>query len=497
MSIPPTIHNHESQISERRFWPRETLEWVVLVYFGQNNWGKLIDLSKGGMRFEFAQPASDPGPINFRFEAMGRLPSSFGGDIIIDSFQATGDIRWTSNFERTAGVQFANLAEGSREQIQKWLSFGHSVDSGRSSNETEPEALVSRPEPFEPAPPPETRPEVNEDDMPLEVACMDPGSEPYADSLEDLTSPLVAETPEAPVFQDYSHAMAEEENKNAEASGPYLRLSRTQVTGVLVGMAAAVVIGGLGMILQRLAYRVPSVERAASPVLGEGESVGAEYASAAGSQRPFLVEVLDVNNQRWLLWFDDSSSKNVPTQAAYKSSLPFSTPSLRGASRLKQTAASPKPSEPRKFTLVAPQASRPQVNSSATNSPSLVAPVVRGELQPPLQSPIVDILGSPPIPSPISESAPVGGQVQKARLVKSVPPVYPPFAKSSRVSGNVILDALIDATGNVTELKAISGPAMLRQAAMDAVKHWKYEPARLNGRPVALHLAVTVKFRFE
>jgi len=91
----------------------------------------------------------------------------------------------------------------------------------------------------------------------------------------------------------------------------------------------------------------------------------------------------------------------------------------------------------------------------------------------------------------------VGGQVQKARLVKSVPPVYPPFAKSSRVSGNVILDALIDATGNVTELKAISGPAMLRQAAMDAVKHWKYEPARLNGRPVALHLAVTVKFRFE
>ncbi len=104
MSVSHTIHNDESQIGERRFWPRETLEWVVLVYFGQNNWGKLINLSKGGMRFEFAQPPSDPGPINFRFEAMGRLPSSFGGDIIIDSFQAAGDIRWTSNFERTAGV---------------------------------------------------------------------------------------------------------------------------------------------------------------------------------------------------------------------------------------------------------------------------------------------------------------------------------------------------------------------------------------------------------
>src|SRR6266567_3289961 len=160
----------------------------------------------------------------------------------------------------------------------------------------------------------------------------------------------------------------------------------------------------------------------------------------------------------------------------------------------------PKPSALHKFTLVGPQASRPQLNSSTTNSPSLVAPVVRDELQPPLQAPIVDILSSPAIPampSAISESVPVGGQVQKARLVKSVPPVYPPFAKSSRVGGDVILDALIDSNGNVTELKAISGPAMLRQAAMDAVKHWKYEPARLNGRPVALHLAVTVKFRFE
>jgi len=497
MSIPPTIHNDEGQISERRFWPRETLEWVVLVYFGQNNWGKLIDLSKGGMRFEFAQPPSDPGPINFRFEAMGRLPSSFGGDIIIDSFQAEGDIRWTRNFERTAGVQFANLSEDSREQIQKWLSFGHSADSRRSSNETEPEALVSQPEPFQTVPPPpETRPEVNEDDMQLEVERVDPGSELYADSLADLTSPLVAKTSEAPVFQDYSQAVPEEENKNAEASGSYLRLSRTQVIGVTVGLAAAVVIGGLGMFLQRLAYRVPAVERAPSPA-GEGESVSAEYASVAGGQLPFLVEVSDANNRRWLLWFDDSSSKNAPTQAAYKSSLPFSTPSLRGASRLKQTAAFPKLSAPHQFTLVAPKASPPQANSSATNFPSLVAPVVRDELQPPLQSPIVDILGSPPIPSPISESAPVGGQVQKARLVKSVPPVYPPFAKSSRVGGNVILDALIDATGNVTELKAISGPAMLRQAAMDAVKHWKYEPARLNGRPVALHLAVTVKFRFE
>jgi protein TonB len=59
------------------------------------------------------------------------------------------------------------------------------------------------------------------------------------------------------------------------------------------------------------------------------------------------------------------------------------------------------------------------------------------------------------------------------------------------------VDALIDANGNVTELKVISGPPILRQPAMDAVRQWKYDPARLNGQPVALHLGVTVRFRVE
>jgi protein TonB len=59
------------------------------------------------------------------------------------------------------------------------------------------------------------------------------------------------------------------------------------------------------------------------------------------------------------------------------------------------------------------------------------------------------------------------------------------------------LDALIDANGDITELKVISGPPILLQAAMDAVRQWKYDPARLNGLPVATHLGLTVRFRFE
>jgi protein TonB len=92
---------------------------------------------------------------------------------------------------------------------------------------------------------------------------------------------------------------------------------------------------------------------------------------------------------------------------------------------------------------------------------------------------------------------PVGGDVKPAQLVKSVPPAYPPIAKSQHISGNVTLDALIDASGNVAELKVISGPPLLHRAALDAVKQWKYSAAQLDGSPTSMHLTVTVQFRAQ
>jgi len=92
---------------------------------------------------------------------------------------------------------------------------------------------------------------------------------------------------------------------------------------------------------------------------------------------------------------------------------------------------------------------------------------------------------------------PVGGDVKPAQLLKSVPPLYPPMARSQHISGNVQVDALIDASGNVAAVKLISGPPLLRSAALDAVKQWKYSPALLDGHPTAMHLVVTVQFRAQ
>jgi TonB family protein len=100
---------------------------------------------------------------------------------------------------------------------------------------------------------------------------------------------------------------------------------------------------------------------------------------------------------------------------------------------------------------------------------------------------------------PAAPAAPVtvGGDVKPARMISSVPPVYPPLAKTQHVAGDVRIDALIDANGRVTTMKVVSGPSMLHQAAMDALRQWKYQAAMLDGKPVSMHLTVTIQFRLQ
>ena len=90
---------------------------------------------------------------------------------------------------------------------------------------------------------------------------------------------------------------------------------------------------------------------------------------------------------------------------------------------------------------------------------------------------------------------PVGGEVKPPELLKSVAPEYPAIAKAQHVFGRVQIDAAIDASGNVTSVKVISGPALLHRAALDAVKQWKYAPAILDGQPTTAHVTVNVDFR--
>ncbi|NDJ10635.1 MAG: energy transducer TonB, partial [Acidobacteriia bacterium] len=88
----------------------------------------------------------------------------------------------------------------------------------------------------------------------------------------------------------------------------------------------------------------------------------------------------------------------------------------------------------------------------------------------------------------------VGGNVQQANLIRQPKPVYPPLAKAARVQGTVKFEAEIGKDGTIQNLKMISGPPLLVQAAMQAVQQWQYKPTLLNGEPVVVITTIDVNF---
>lgn len=102
----------------------------------------------------------------------------------------------------------------------------------------------------------------------------------------------------------------------------------------------------------------------------------------------------------------------------------------------------------------------------------------------------------PPLPPP-TEPVRVGGHIQPPRLIRRVPPVYPPLAAQTRLQGDVRIDAVIDAGGRVVKMKVISGHPLLIRAALQAVERWLYEPTLLNNQPIPVLLEVTVQFRLR
>src|SRR5580704_6650652 len=92
---------------------------------------------------------------------------------------------------------------------------------------------------------------------------------------------------------------------------------------------------------------------------------------------------------------------------------------------------------------------------------------------------------------------PIGGDVKVAHLISSVSPTYPSLARAQHIEGQVLVDALVDVNGRVSSMRVVSGPVLLHQAAMDALKQWKYQAATLDGKAVPMHLTVTIQFRLQ
>lgn len=91
----------------------------------------------------------------------------------------------------------------------------------------------------------------------------------------------------------------------------------------------------------------------------------------------------------------------------------------------------------------------------------------------------------------------VQADVEQGELTYQVPPTYPPLARQARVQGTVVLHALIGKDGSIQELEVVSGHPMLVQAALDAVKQWRYKPYFYNGEPAVVETNINVNFQLS
>jgi protein TonB len=138
------------------------------------------------------------------------------------------------------------------------------------------------------------------------------------------------------------------------------------------------------------------------------------------------------------------------------------------------------------------------------NGTPLVAPPVArrsvtiiGKEAPPNMTGANSNPGTGATPAIFSALLPTGGRVKEPQLMSKSAPNYPAIAKQSQIEGEVTVNAVIDITGKLTNMKVVSGSPLLQQAALDSLRTWKYEPALLNDRPVPVQTSITVKFRLH
>jgi TonB family protein len=91
----------------------------------------------------------------------------------------------------------------------------------------------------------------------------------------------------------------------------------------------------------------------------------------------------------------------------------------------------------------------------------------------------------------------VGGNLRAPTKVHDVRPVYPAEAQAARIQGVVVIEAVIDESGSVTNARVLRSVPMLDEAALSAVSRWQFAPTEMNGRPVSVVMTVTVNFALQ
>jgi protein TonB len=107
------------------------------------------------------------------------------------------------------------------------------------------------------------------------------------------------------------------------------------------------------------------------------------------------------------------------------------------------------------------------------------------------------VIMTPPDPPRPTAPVRVADLPVTPRKIVDLRPVYPEIARAARVEGTVIMEAVLDTNGRITQLRVLKTVPMLEQAAVDAVRQWRYTPSLYGGHPVSVLMTITVRFALQ
>ncbi len=166
---------------------------------------------------------------------------------------------------------------------------------------------------------------------------------------------------------------------------------------------------------------------------------------------------------------------------------------------VQQIRFKPPPPQQQQQELLKPRAKKVPIPDPTPDEPEPIRIVeeIRQDLDIPIDDSVIGIPEGPP-PSEPEGPIQVGGDVKPPEKITAPQPQYTEIARKARIQGVVIVQAIIDKQGNVTNVKVLKGlPMGLEEAAVDAIKQWKFRPATLNGKPVTVYYNLTVNFKLQ
>jgi protein TonB len=308
----------------------------------------------------------------------------------------------------------------------------------------------------------------------------------------------------------------EEEVENVQLDAPAFRSlgdPRENASGggnktMIIAAAAVIAVATIGYIgwtkmessaapaAQNVTAPAPATLAPVQPQVSEEvappASSAADSASAAKLSQPDSAQPVEQGP-------DITLSTKAERPSAERASADRPSPSKKSSST---AASNTTPHAP------APVKSAPMVVKNEASSPLPPNPLQADAAQPPSagslsassstnDSAISGIMSTVAVstPQPAPQKLKVSQGVSQGLLIKSVDPVYPALARKMRIQGSVELMANIGTDGSITSVKLLSGDSVLSQAAINAVKQWKYKPYYLGDQPVAIQTQITVKFK--